>query len=213
VICSSLLADEPGEVDPDVVAADLAPRPSRRTFTERYKSLIVAEYEAAPHGEKSAILRREGLYHCHIREWSAAWDAGALSGLADARTSARRPHLRSAGSPWGVVWQTARQALLSDILAAHWGTDARRAREHDAEEPADGERAQTGPLVGAHSDSTSLHAGHSAHAEKLGHPAGRRRASTPPAAAPRPRPPVARVPQRDPVRSCSRESGKRLARS
>ena len=54
--------------------------------------MIVAEYEAAPHGAKSAILRREGLYHSHIREWSAARDAGALSGLADARTTARRPH-------------------------------------------------------------------------------------------------------------------------
>ena len=98
MISSSPSAEESGEVDHELVGApDPAPRPRRRTFTARYKSLIVAEYEAAPHGAKSAILRREGLYHSHIREWSAARDAGALSGLADARTSAHRPH-RAAGS-------------------------------------------------------------------------------------------------------------------
>ena len=98
MISSSPSAEDSGEVDRElVVAPDPAPRPRRRTFTARYKSLIVAEYEAARHGEKSAVLRRKGLYHSHIREWSAARDAGALSGLADARTSARRPH-RAAGS-------------------------------------------------------------------------------------------------------------------
>jgi hypothetical protein len=42
------------------------------------------------------------------------------------------PHLRSARSPWGVVWQTARRALLSEILATRWGTDSRRAWEREA---------------------------------------------------------------------------------
>ena len=80
------------EAVPEVVAVDPAPRPSRRSFTAAYKAAIVAEYEGAPHGEKSAVLRREGLYHSHIKEWASARDAGALSGLTDARTSARRPH-------------------------------------------------------------------------------------------------------------------------
>ncbi|MEX5712428.1 hypothetical protein AB1484_30160 [Parafrankia sp. FMc6] len=40
---------------------DPAPRPSRRVFNAAYKLRIVAEYESAPHGEKGAILRREGL--------------------------------------------------------------------------------------------------------------------------------------------------------
>lgn len=74
------------------VPVDPAPRPTRRSFTAAYKAQIVAEYEGAPHGEKSAVLRREGLYFSHIKEWTAARDAGALSGLTDARTSARRPH-------------------------------------------------------------------------------------------------------------------------
>ena len=75
-----------------VVVVDPAPRPSRWSFTAAYEARIVAEYEGAPHGEKSAVLRRQGLYHCHIKEWASARDAGALSGLTDARTSARRPH-------------------------------------------------------------------------------------------------------------------------
>jgi hypothetical protein len=33
---------------------------------------VVAEYEAAPHGQKAAVLRREGLYQSQIREWTMA---------------------------------------------------------------------------------------------------------------------------------------------
>ena len=65
------------------VAVDPAPRPTRRSFTAAYKAEIVGEYEAAPHGEKSGGLRREGLYHSHIKEWASARDAGAY------RTSVR----------------------------------------------------------------------------------------------------------------------------
>jgi transposase-like protein len=58
-----------GPVDP-------APRPTRRSFTAEYKAKVVAEYEAAPHGEKSAVLRREGLFHSHVQEWTRARVAG-----------------------------------------------------------------------------------------------------------------------------------------
>ena len=67
---------------------DSAPRPKRRTFPAEYRLRIVAEYDAAPNGEKGAILRRERLYHSHIIEWRAARDAGARSTLVDKRTSA-----------------------------------------------------------------------------------------------------------------------------
>jgi transposase-like protein len=70
---------------------DPAPRPKRRTFPAEYKLRIVAEYDAAPNGEKGAILRRERLYHSHIIEWRAARDAGAMATLVDRRTSAVRP--------------------------------------------------------------------------------------------------------------------------
>ena len=49
-----------------------APRPVRRSFTADYKAAVVAEYEAAAHGEKSAVLRREGLFHSHVQEWTRA---------------------------------------------------------------------------------------------------------------------------------------------
>jgi transposase-like protein len=70
---------------------DPAPRPKRRSFPAEYKLRIVAEYDAAPNGEKGAILRRERLYHSHIIEWRAARDAGAMATLVDKRTSAARP--------------------------------------------------------------------------------------------------------------------------
>jgi hypothetical protein len=41
---------------------------------------VVAEYEAAPHGEKSAVLSREGLFHSHVQEWTRARGAGATPG-------------------------------------------------------------------------------------------------------------------------------------
>jgi transposase len=59
-------------------ARDPAPRPSRRVFSTAYKLRIVAEYENAPHGEKGAVLRREGLFSSHVVEWTRARDAGVL---------------------------------------------------------------------------------------------------------------------------------------
>jgi transposase len=70
---------------------DPAPRPTRRRFSPEYKLRVVAEYDAAPTGEKGAILRRERLYHSHIIEWRAARDAGAMTTLTDRRTSPARP--------------------------------------------------------------------------------------------------------------------------
>jgi len=59
------------------VPLDPAPRPARRTFTSEYKARVMAEYESAVHGQKSAVLRREGLFHSHIQEWTRARDAAA----------------------------------------------------------------------------------------------------------------------------------------
>jgi hypothetical protein len=72
-------------------APDPAVKPKRRTFSPEYKLRIVAEYDAAPKGEKGAVLRRERLYDSHIQEWRAARDAGALGALVDRRTSPARP--------------------------------------------------------------------------------------------------------------------------
>ena len=72
-------------------STDPAARPKRRTFNPEYKLRIVAEYDAAPPGEKGAVLRRERLYHSHIIEWRQARDAGAMENLVDRRTSPVRP--------------------------------------------------------------------------------------------------------------------------
>ena len=88
MISSNSSTEETGETVPEAVVPDPAPRPVRRSFTAAYRLAVVAEYESAPRGEKGAVLRREGLYHSHIKEWSAARDAGAISGLGDARRTA-----------------------------------------------------------------------------------------------------------------------------
>ncbi len=74
-----------GRPDPEVPE-----RAKRRTFTAQYKLDMVAEYDAAPDGEKGAVLRREGLYSSHIIEWRRARDAGALAGLKAPRGRKRR---------------------------------------------------------------------------------------------------------------------------
>ena len=65
----------------DGVMTPRADRPKRRTFTAEYKLRIVAEYDAAEHGARGAILRREGLYSSHITEWRKAAQAGATAAL------------------------------------------------------------------------------------------------------------------------------------
>ncbi|QNE75430.1 transposase [Streptomyces finlayi] len=70
--------------------SDPAPRPKRRSFSPEYKLRIVAEYDGAPRNEKGAVLRRERLYHSHVKEWRAARDAGALENLVDRRTGPAR---------------------------------------------------------------------------------------------------------------------------
>ena len=87
-----------GMEDPGLVAEDATQRPDpevperarRRTFTAKYKLEVLAAYDAAPDGEKGAVLRREGLYSSHITEWRKARDAGALAGLAAPRGRKRR---------------------------------------------------------------------------------------------------------------------------
>jgi transposase len=95
-------------VDGELV--DPAPRPARRTFTAEYRNTIIDEYQAAPFGQKSALLRREGLYQSQLREWVLARDSkpvpthrrrtgsaravGADAAIADADRGVRREHDR-----------------------------------------------------------------------------------------------------------------------
>src|SRR5690349_41141 len=62
-----------------------ADRPRRRTFTAAYKLRMVEEYDAAEHGEKGALLRREGLYESSIQLWRRQRDAGELTASGKSR--------------------------------------------------------------------------------------------------------------------------------
>jgi transposase len=97
-----------GITDPGRVAGDDGRRPDpelpararRRTFTAQYKQEILAAYDAAPGGEKGAILRREGLYSSLISEWRRARDAGALAGLIPRADDPGRHGLGRLATPW-----------------------------------------------------------------------------------------------------------------
>jgi transposase-like protein len=89
----------PGIADPGLVDDAVRPDPEvperarRRTFTAKYKLEVLAAYDAAPDGEKGAILRLEGLYSSHLVDWRRARDAGALAGLTKPRWRPRSdPH-------------------------------------------------------------------------------------------------------------------------
>src|SRR5450755_361407 len=86
---------EPVRPDPEVPE-----RARRRTFTAQYKQEILAAYDAAPGGEKGAILRREGLYSSLISEWRRARDAGALAGLIPRADDPGRHGLGRLATPW-----------------------------------------------------------------------------------------------------------------
>lgn len=85
--------EDPGRVVDDVTRRpdpEVPERARRRTFTAKYKLEVLTAYDAAPDGEKGAVLRREGLYSSHITEWRKARDVGVLAGLAAPRGRKRR---------------------------------------------------------------------------------------------------------------------------
>jgi len=90
----ALVTGDPGRVTgerQDRADPEVPEKARRRTFTAHYKLDVVAEYDAAPPGEKGAVLHREDLYSSHVIEWRRTRDAGALEGSAAAGTSGGRP--------------------------------------------------------------------------------------------------------------------------
>ena len=88
VLDPALATGDPGQVTDerrDCADPEVPEKARRRRFTAQYKLDVVAEYDAAPAGEKGAVLRREGLYSSHVTEWRRARDAGALAGPARRR--------------------------------------------------------------------------------------------------------------------------------
>jgi transposase len=91
-------------------AADPAARPFRRSFTAEYRARVIAEYEAAPHGQKAGVLRREGLYQSQIRKWTVARDK-----LAGEVSASRRPHRAAAGKDDPGWLRTENQRLAREL--------------------------------------------------------------------------------------------------
>ncbi|WP_218040275.1 transposase [Actinomadura sp. WMMB 499] len=67
-----------------------ADRPKRRTFSAAYKLRVVEDYDAAPSGEKGALLRREGLYESSISLWRRQRDAGQLTASGTDRPTTKK---------------------------------------------------------------------------------------------------------------------------
>ena len=64
-------------------ATEVAAKARRRTFTAEYKKRILEEVDAfTKPGERSALLRREGLYSSHLVDWRRAREHGEIAGLA-----------------------------------------------------------------------------------------------------------------------------------
>lgn len=57
----------------------------RRTFSAQYKLRVLQEADACAHGQLGALLRREGLYYSHIKDWREQRDAGALDAFSKKR--------------------------------------------------------------------------------------------------------------------------------
>jgi transposase-like protein len=124
---ATTLARAAGIEDPGRVADGGKQRPDpevperarRRTFTAKYKLEILAAYDAAPDGEKGALLRREGLYSSHIVDWRRARDAGAYAGLAASR--GRRP--RDKRDERIAALQADKQRLEQELAKARFVVD------------------------------------------------------------------------------------------
>jgi transposase-like protein len=74
-------ADLVHSIGHDVVVSSRSDQPKKRRFSEKRKSQILAEYEAATApGEKGMIVRREGIYHSTVSTWRRAAAANAIAG-------------------------------------------------------------------------------------------------------------------------------------
>lgn len=65
---------------------EVSPKQARRRFTAEYKLRILEDLDCcSKHGDKGALLRKEGLYTSHITDWRRQRDEGALSALCKVR--------------------------------------------------------------------------------------------------------------------------------
>ncbi len=78
--------------DPEVM-----PRGTRRRFTAEYKARVLREADqCSGHGERGALLRREGLYASSLATWRRQREAEGLAGLARKRGPKANPDVGAA---------------------------------------------------------------------------------------------------------------------
>jgi hypothetical protein len=75
--------DKPAD-DAPIPPTQTQPKRVYKSFTLDEKRTILAEYAAAPDGQKGAVLRHHGLYHSAITDWTKA-----LSGQVVARKDSK----------------------------------------------------------------------------------------------------------------------------
>lgn len=100
-------------------------RPVRRSFTAEYKRAIVAEYDAAPVGQKGAVLRRERLYDSHVQEWRAHIAAGTL----DASRRGPRPGVPARSAEQAEIARLRRQVTVLEKTVTDRDGQLRSARD------------------------------------------------------------------------------------
>lgn len=118
----SSTTDRPGNVPASTASprTEVLSSPVRRQFTLEYKLRILEEAQVCENAlEIGMLLRREGLYSYHLKDWRRSLKAGRLKGVP-------RKVAEAMGHP-PLVSHTAHQALLREL-------DRTRRKLHQAEQ-------------------------------------------------------------------------------
>jgi len=105
---------------------EVSAKPTRRSFTAKYKLSIVEQADACRgSGEIGALLRREGLYSSHLNNWRKLHRQGALQSLS---AQPRGPKAESTSVDVKVVAQLERKVaqLESQLDKAHTIIDVQK---------------------------------------------------------------------------------------
>lgn len=87
---------------------------------------VVREWAVRPH-VAAARLSGPAAAQAEATAWEAAWETLRTQGL------------RSAESPWGILWATAKRAVAGELVASTWGVSTRKAWRLNAEHVDDSE--------------------------------------------------------------------------
>ena len=132
----TIYTDEPMATLFDVAAATPAARV--RTTDTLLRQLDVIDVEGWEGPTGTALLRyvRNTIVRPLVVELGvrgAAASQAEASAWQEVWVEMTLPRLRTAAHPWAALWQTSRHAVLTEIVAARYGTNGRRAWRLEAE--------------------------------------------------------------------------------